>query len=93
MSISRVQDYIIKSIPKIPKIPKIIFNLFIEHPSSVNMSYFQHFGRSISLGYRTGIATIVLVIHAIIPKFFQHTGSSIIKKLYKEEFENEKKGN
>ena len=67
----------------------IVFKFFIEHPSSFNMTYFQHFHRALSIASKTGIATVVLIIHAIIPKFFQHTGSSIIKKLYKEEFEKE----
>jgi hypothetical protein len=53
------------------------------------MTYLQHFRRALSMASKTGIATIVLLLHALIPKFFQHTGSSIIKKLYKEEFEKE----
>lgn len=65
----------------------IVFKFFIEHPSSYNMTYLQHFRRALSMASKTGIATIVLLIHALIPKFFPHTGSSIIKKLYKEEFE------
>jgi hypothetical protein len=42
----------------------IVFKFFIEHPSSFNMTYLQHFTRALSIASKTGIATIVLLIHS-----------------------------
>ena len=63
------------------RIHQIIYTFFLEHPVSVNMTYLEHFQRAISLCFQTGIASCALLIHSIIPKFFPHTGTSIIKKL------------
>lgn len=63
---------------------QFLHTFFLEHPMSVKMTYLQHFYRAISLGFQTGMATCALFVHGIVPKFFPHTGSSIIKKLYHE---------
>ena len=80
---------------KCQKIAEIIHEYFLEHPESVNMTYFTHFKRAMWMAIQTGMATSALVIHSIIPKFFPYTGSSIIKQLHHSitEFENNHKIN
>lgn len=70
---------------------RVMYSLFVEHPASVNMNYFQHFMRGISLAFQTGVATCVLVVHSFVPKFFPKAGSSIIASLHKEIEEFNKK--
>lgn len=66
------------------KCQKIMYSLFIEHPASINMNYFEHFMRGISLAFQTGVATCALLVHSVVPKLFPSAGSSIIASLHKE---------
>ncbi len=62
----------------------LFHSLFLEHPESLHMTYFEHFKRAMSMCIQTGYASFALFIHALVPKYFPDTGSSIIKKLNKE---------
>lgn len=73
------------------KCEKIMYSLFIEHPVSVNMNYFEHFMRGMSLAFQSGVATCALLVHSVVPKFFPSAGSSIIMSLAKEIEEFKKK--
>lgn len=77
------------------KITEIVQEYFLEHPQQVNMTYFQHFKRAMGMAIQTGMATTALLIHSIIPKFFPHTGSSVIKQMNRSitEFENNNHNN
>jgi hypothetical protein len=56
----------------------------IEHIKKNNTTYFQHFRRAITLGIKTGYATVALCIHSIFPNLFEKTGSSVIFSLHKQ---------
>lgn len=77
------------------KIAEIVHEYFLEHPQQVNMTYFTHFKRAMGMAIQTGIATSALLIHSIVPKFFPHTGSSVINQLHYSivEFDNNNHNN
>lgn len=56
--------------------------IFLNHPSSVDETFFQHFrfalGFSISLFAAAGAA----LVHAVIPCLFEKTASRIVAQLY-----------
>lgn len=56
--------------------------LFIDHPKSVNETYWQHFIMATSFSARLFSAAMVCLIHAIVPGFFVKTGSKMITKLH-----------
>jgi hypothetical protein len=55
---------------------------FIEHPASVNETYFQHM--RFAAGFATALfgAALAALIHAIIPPLFETTASRLIRKLH-----------
>ena len=55
---------------------------FLDHPSSVGESYFEH--QWIALGFSAALfaAAAVCLFHALIPHLFQHTGSRMVAKLH-----------
>jgi hypothetical protein len=61
-----------------------LYKLFLEHPKKENMTYFQHFRRAIYFSFKLSQATICLLIHGLFPKYFEYTGSNIIKQIYQE---------
>jgi hypothetical protein len=62
----------------------MFYSLFLEHPKSLGMTYFEHFKRAISMCIQSGAASFALFVHAFVPKYFPDTGSTIIKKLNKD---------
>lgn len=59
-----------------------LINLFTNHLKQENMTYLQHFKRSIKLSTKMAYGSICLFIHAFIPGFFVKSGSNTIKELY-----------
>ena len=51
------------------------------HLEEHNVSYIQHFKRSMYFAGQSLKASIVFIIHAFIPNVFTDTGSNIIKEL------------
>ena len=45
-------------------------SLFITHPNSVNLTYFEHFKLSLSFGLSLSIASFKAFIHALFPFIF-----------------------
>ena len=65
-------------------------NVFTEHPSSVGMTYTQHFKFALGLSGVLTQAALCSFIHAIFPFLFETSTSDIIKIMSKE-FEDLKK--
>lgn len=61
---------------------KFLYILFLKHPEENGMSYFQHFFRALGMSCKMFFGSIVLIIHAFYPYFFEKTGSDLIKSLY-----------
>lgn len=56
--------------------------IFIDHPESVDESYFQHMGVALSFAGLLALACGAALVHAIIPAACEKTASRIIAKLY-----------
>lgn len=53
------------------------------HLIDTNTNYFKHLVFAFKAGILSILAGISLIIHAVLPCFFQHTGSNFIKFLAK----------
>ncbi|WP_338294107.1 DUF6356 family protein [Planctobacterium marinum] len=56
--------------------------LFIEHPDSVNESYGEHFLVAMGFAIKLFIASIVCLVHGLIPGLFVKTASNLMRELY-----------
>lgn len=54
------------------------------HLEEYNITYCEHFKRSMSFAGKSLKASVIFVIHAFCPNVFTDTGSNIIKKLNEE---------
>lgn len=61
-----------------------VHQYMLAHPESQNMTYFQHLCRAWGLGFRMGTGCCALLIHGLVPKWFQTKGSETIRQLYDE---------
>lgn len=55
---------------------------FIEHPASVNETYFQHMRFASGFAVMLLGAALAAFVHAIIPPLFETTASRLIRKLH-----------
>lgn len=60
----------------------IIYSLFLEHPHSVNETYFQHMGFAFKVALKLFGAALAACLHAILPRVCQTTASRAIMRLY-----------
>jgi hypothetical protein len=56
-------------------------SLMTEHPQSVGETYGQHFRFAIGFAGWLCLAAGAAAIHAVLPFAFQHTASSILRRL------------
>ena len=61
---------------------KMIRRLFIEHPASVNETYFEHLCAAISFATAMAVATLACLVHAFLPFLCVTTGSRKITELH-----------
>jgi hypothetical protein len=54
---------------------------FTRHPEQNGKTYLQHLVHAWSLSFQMARGSIALLIHGMVPKWFEHTGSSIISSL------------
>lgn len=60
-----------------------------DHLAENNMTYREHFMFAIRHGFRCIFAGLYLIIHGVLPCFYQSVGSKLVHKLAKV-FENNK---
>jgi hypothetical protein len=60
------------------------FNLFTNHPHSVDETYLEHMIYATSYGFKMIFAGIASIIHAIFPFLFETTASECAKEINKE---------
>ena len=70
-----------------------INKLFLEHPNDNDMTYLQHLTRAWTFSAKMFIGFVVLFVHGLIPRFFETTGTNIIKSLMEDIKDNENKEN
>lgn len=56
--------------------------LFVEHPASVQESYFQHMCTASGFGVKLLSASLMCFVHALLPGCFETKASERINKLY-----------
>lgn len=55
---------------------------FLDHPRSVDETYFQHLQVAAGFGTRMFLASLACLIHALVPGLFVRTGSVAIAELH-----------
>lgn len=63
------------------KLSQIIYDLFLKHPNEQKLSYLQHLKRAWSFGFRSLYCFIILMIHGMVPKYFETDGSDMINTM------------
>ena len=56
--------------------------LFLEHPRSVNESYFQHQVFALSFAWRLFKAALAALVHAFVPSCHEKTASKAIMEMH-----------
>ncbi|MCG3269446.1 DUF6356 family protein [Yoonia sp. I 8.24] len=59
----------------------LIATLFLDHPDTVNETYFTHMRFALSFGFWLAVAAIAALLHAFIPAVCETTASRIVKRL------------
>lgn len=59
-----------------------IARLFIDHPASVDETYFGHMAFAGWFASRLFMAAFAALVHALLPFLFETTASTIIRELY-----------
>ncbi len=60
----------------------MISRIFLDHPSSVDETFFQHMAFALKFAGLLFAAAFAALIHALVPCLFEKTASRIIAKLY-----------
>nr|WP_306268431.1 DUF6356 family protein [Pararhizobium sp. IMCC3301] len=61
---------------------QIVRRLFVDHPASVDESYFEHMRFAGGFSAQLCLAGCAALIHALIPGLFEKTAGNIICKLH-----------
>lgn len=56
--------------------------LFVDHPQSVDETYWQHMGQALYFASRMLAGSLACLLHAFIPAAFERTGSGIVTHLH-----------
>ena len=59
-------------------------NPFTKHPNSVGETYLEHMGVALNTAIKVQLVVLIIVVHAILPFLFEHTGSDELNKINKE---------
>ena len=60
----------------------IMSKVFIDHPASVDESYFEHLAFALRFAGTLFAAAGAALVHAIIPCLFEKTASNLIRRMY-----------
>ncbi len=60
----------------------VIQQIFLNHPESVDETFFEHFRFALTFSFWLFVAAGAAFIHALIPALCKTTGSDIIKRLH-----------
>ncbi len=56
--------------------------VFLDHPATVNETYFQHMRFAFGFAFWLAVAALAALVHAVIPALCETTASRILKRLY-----------
>jgi hypothetical protein len=60
---------------------KPLHRFFTDHPATVGENYLQHLGSALSFAGPLFLATVCVVVHALLPFLFPRTASHIVMRL------------
>lgn len=60
----------------------MVATLFLDHPASVNETYFGHMRFALGFAFWLGVAAAAALVHAFIPALCETTASRILKRLH-----------
>jgi uncharacterized membrane protein len=56
--------------------------IFLDHPESVDESYFQHMRFAFTFAFWLGTAALAAAVHAVIPALCETSASRILRRLH-----------
>ncbi len=60
----------------------VISALFLDHPATVDETYFQHMRFASGFAFWLGAASLAALVHAVVPALCETTASRILKRLH-----------
>ncbi len=64
-----------------PQSKSLVQSVFLDHPASVDETYFQHMRFALSFAFWLTVAGMAALVHAVIPAACETTASRILKRL------------
>ena len=68
--------------------PNPIYDLFLKHPAEEGMTYLQHMRRAFTLCGRMFYGGVCLLVHGLVPAWYEREGSHVIRELYQDTAKN-----
>lgn len=65
-----------------PRRSSALGRVFLDHPATVNESYFQHMRFALGFAFWLMLAAGAALIHAVIPALCETTASRILRRLH-----------
>ncbi|WP_108813680.1 DUF6356 family protein [Loktanella sp. Alg231-35] len=65
-----------------PKPSNVFAAIFLDHPATVNETYFGHMRFAFGFAFWLGIAAFAALVHAVIPALCETTASRILHRLH-----------
>ncbi|MCC1494198.1 DUF6356 family protein [Cognatishimia sp. F0-27] len=65
-----------------PKAKSRFARVFLDHPGSVDETYFQHMRFAAGFGFWLAVAALAAFVHAFVPALCERTASQILRRLY-----------
>ncbi len=64
------------------KLRNLFATMFLDHPATVNESYFGHMRFALGFAFWLAVAAFAALVHAVIPAICETTASRILKRLH-----------
>ena len=58
-----------------------MYNPFTKHPHSIGETYLEHMKIALNTAVKIQLIVLIIVIHAVFPFLFEHTGGEEIEKI------------
>jgi hypothetical protein len=68
--------------PRVPEVNTMLKRLFVDHPSSVGETYFEHQRRALGFAGAMFLGSVACFVHSLVPAAFTSTASRTISRLY-----------
>lgn len=65
-----------------PQKSSVVATLFLDHPATVNETYFGHMRFALGFGFWLAVAAGAALVHALVPALCETTASRILRRLH-----------